>query len=116
MCIRDRLKQGRLIGVFPEGAINETPGILRPALPGSAWLALKAGCPVFPVFIHDAPQGTTMVNTFYTRSKVRITYGEPIDFSKWANQKSSPEVLREVTAHMMQTLADLGGIRYEDAK
>lgn len=46
-----RLERGDLIGIFPEGGINMGEG-LREANPGIAFLALKAGVPVIPVYIH----------------------------------------------------------------
>jgi 1-acyl-sn-glycerol-3-phosphate acyltransferase len=107
-----RLQQGRLVGVFPEGGINQTPSCLTPGNSGAAWLALKSGVPVYPVFIHDAPRGTTMISSFYTRTKVRISYGEPIDLSKWAGTKPNAEILAEVTDTMMRALATLGGVEY----
>ena len=107
-----RLQEGRLVGVFPEGGINETPDCLQLGNSGAGWLALKSKVPVFPVFIHDAPRGTTMVNSFYTRSKVRISYGEPVDLSKWADTKPTAEILAEVTDAMMRALAELGQVDY----
>src|SRR5260370_42708938 len=59
-----RLTEGRLLGVFPEGRFNPGPGFL-PATTGIAWLALKSRAPVYPVFIHNAPQGKSMLATLY---------------------------------------------------
>ena len=50
-----RLKQGRIVGVFPEGRLNTGDGLLA-GNPGIAWLALRGGVPVYPVFIHNAPR------------------------------------------------------------
>ena len=108
-----RLKAGKLVGIFPEGGINPHPDRLRPGRPGLAWMALKARVPVFPVFIHNAPRGTNMVNSFYTRSHVRIVYGEPVDLSRWHAQKLSQESLARVTDELMSVLAGLGGIDFE---
>lgn len=63
-----RLERGDLIGIFPEGGINMGEG-LREANPGIAFLALKAGVPVIPVYIHGAPQGESMTEPFYTDRK-----------------------------------------------
>jgi len=47
------LRQGQLIGVFPEGRVftRERPGPLHP---GAAMLAARAGAPVIPVFIEGS--------------------------------------------------------------
>lgn len=106
-----RLERGDLIGIFPEGGINMGEG-LRAANPGIAFLALKAGVPVIPVYIHDAPQSESMTEPFYTPGRVRVTYGTPIDLSPWQGQRKSQELLQALTDALMCKLADLGGVRY----
>lgn len=106
-----RLEQGDLIGIFPEGGINLGEG-LRAANPGIAFLALKAGVPVIPVYIHGAPQGASMTEPFFTPARVRVTYGTPIDLSLWQGQRKSQELLQGLTDALMRKLADLGGVRY----
>jgi 1-acyl-sn-glycerol-3-phosphate acyltransferase len=107
-----RLKNGELVGLFPEGGINWGTR-LRSANPGVAFLALKSRVKVYPVFIHDAPQPvTSMVAPFIRRSRVRVTYGEPIDLSKFHSRKTTPELLDEVTDLIMSRLAKTGGVDY----
>jgi len=36
-------QQGDLVGLFPEGRINDTPAVLLPGRPGAALIALRAG-------------------------------------------------------------------------
>ena len=108
-----KLKDGELLGVFPEGGINETPERLRKCSTGVAFIALKSKAPVLPVFIHNSPRGSTMINSFYTPAKSGVTYGEPIDLSKWYDLKPSQDVLAEVTDHIMHRLAALGGVGYD---
>lgn len=107
-----RLKNGELVGLFPEGGINWGTR-LRSANPGVAFLALKSRVKVYPVFIHDAPQPVTgMVGPFIRRSRVRVTYGEPIDLSEFHKKKTTPELLNEVTDLIMSRLAETGGVDY----
>lgn len=107
-----RLKNGELVGLFPEGGINWGTR-LRSANPGVAFLALKSRVKIYPVFIHDAPQPvTSMVDPFIHRSRVRVTYGEPIDLSEFHRQKTTPELLNEVTDLIMSRLAETGGVDY----
>ena len=110
----ERLKQGRLLGLFPEGRLNEeTPSEqLLVGDTGIAWLALKAAVPVIPIFIENAPRSPSMVWVFFRRSRVRLIYGQPLDLSAWQGKRTSPELLAEVTDHIMGSLARLGGIRY----
>jgi 1-acyl-sn-glycerol-3-phosphate acyltransferase len=107
-----RLKNGELVGLFPEGGINWGTR-LRSANPGVAFLALKGKVPIYPVFIHDAPQPlTSMADPFIHRSRVCVTYGEPIDLSEFHGQKTTPVLLNKVTDLIMSRLAETGGVDY----
>lgn len=102
-----RLEQGHLVGVFPEGGIGRGDE-LGPANPGIAWLALRSRVPVYPVYIHNAPRARSMVASFYTFNRVRLSYGDPIDLSAFHNQKLNRSLLQETTQHLMDELAALG--------
>ncbi len=106
-----RLKEGKLLGVFPEGAINRERD-LQPGNPGMAWLAIRSQVPVFPVYIHNSPGGENMVQPFYNFGPVRLSYGDPIDLSAYYDRKPTQEVLHEVTDLMMARIAELGGVGY----
>lgn len=109
-----RLKDGRVVALFPEGGINLGTDLMEPN-PGIAFLALKAQVPVYPIYIHDAPQdGDSMVDPFLKRCRVRvrITYGEPIDLSEFYGQRLNQERLAEVTNLLMGKLAELGGVGF----
>ena len=101
-----RLKKGKLIGIFPEGHINRSGGLLE-ANSGVAWLALHAKVPVYPVFIHGSPGGKTMIEPFYTPCRVRVAYGDPVDLSSYYGRRRTHELLREVTEFLMSRLAEL---------
>ncbi len=104
-----RLREGRLIGIFPEGRINTQTGLL-PFNPGVSWLALRANVPVYPAFIHNAPQQESMVACFFTRQKAKVTFGPAIDLSAWSGKRLTAETLEEVAVHLRQELARVGGI------
>lgn len=108
-----RLKDSQLVGVFPEGKINAVaPDVqLIPGDTGAAWLALKSRVPVIPVYIREAPRGKSMVGSFLVRTHSRLYYGQPIDISRWYDQRLTQEILREVADEMMLQLARLGGVK-----
>jgi 1-acyl-sn-glycerol-3-phosphate acyltransferase len=106
-----RVRDGKLVGVFPEGRINTGTGLL-PGNPGIAWLALHSRAPIYPVFIHNAPQGTTMVEPFYTFCRSHVAFGEAIDLSAYYGRRINQELLDEVTEILMRRLAELGGVSY----
>ena len=104
-----KLREGRLVGIFPEGRLNTGAGLL-PFNEGVAWLALRSGAPVFPLYVHNAPQEGTMVTPFYTVCKTAVTFGDPIDLSRYDERKMTPELLQEVSEFLRQQLASVGGI------
>jgi 1-acyl-sn-glycerol-3-phosphate acyltransferase len=108
-----RLQAGHLLGLFPEGGINVTAPDeqLRAGGTGVAWLALRSKAPVIPVFIGQAPRSDSMVRVFFQRTHTTLTYGPPIDLSKWKQPKPSHSDLIEATDHIMQSIANLGGLR-----
>lgn len=105
------LRQGELVGIFPEGRINLGEGLMEGDT-GVAWLALRARVPVYPVFIHGSPQGKSMVDPFITPSRVRVIYGDPVDLADYYECRKTRELLQEVTDLLMERLAVLGGVDY----
>ncbi len=107
-----RLDAGDLIGIFPEGGIHLGKG-LRAANSGVAYLALRAGVPVIPVYVHGVTQTEDMITPFYTPCRVRVSYGTPIDLSHLYEKRKTQELLQAVTDALMQRLAELGGVKYQ---
>ena len=113
-----RLKSGELLGIFPEGHINVTPDDgLQPFNSGIAYIALKARVPIYPAFIHGAPRSTGMVACFFKRSKVRITFGEPIDLRELFGDEKKPsmETLEKAAQHVQSVVEKLAEDRWFEA-
>ncbi|MCA9033703.1 MAG: 1-acyl-sn-glycerol-3-phosphate acyltransferase [Planctomycetaceae bacterium] len=112
-----RLEAGHLLGLFPEGRLNDKSpdSQLLAGGTGVAWLALKSRVPVIPVFIHNAPRSKSMIRVFFKFTRTSVTYGEPLDLSKWYDTKLSHEVLSAATDQIMSAIAQLGGIEYSSA-
>ena len=106
------LKEGHWVGIFPEGGINHGPPGLKEANPGVAFLALNTQSPVYPVYIAGAPVGTSLVRSIFRMARTRLIYGDPIDLSPYRGQRKTPELLGEVTELIMNTIAELGGVKY----
>lgn len=114
-----RLKSGGLLGIFPEGYINVKPEEgLMPFNTGIAYLALKSGVRIYPAFIHGAPRSTGMVACFFKRSKVRITFGEPIDLREHFGDEKKPsmETLQQATDYVRNELTRLGEERWFESR
>jgi hypothetical protein len=53
-----------------------------------------------------------MIDPFFKRCRVRVTYGAPIDLSEHYGQRLNQDKLAEVTNQLMRALGDLGGVGY----
>ena len=99
-----RLKEGRIVGIFPEGKINTGDGLLA-FNPGLAFIATRAKVPVIPAYIHDAPGGRSMVEPFLTPSDSHIVFGEPLDFSDF--RRPTAKQREEITARIREAVLEL---------
>ncbi|MBN2021791.1 MAG: 1-acyl-sn-glycerol-3-phosphate acyltransferase [Pirellulales bacterium] len=102
-------QQGELVGLFPEGRINDTGRLLRPGRPGVALIALRAGVPVIPCFIRGAPYDGTALGCLRMPARVRVTVGKPIDLAEYRGREDDRAVLEDLTKRLMKAIAALGG-------
>lgn len=91
------LKQGKILGLFPEGTRNGMAKGVKPHN-GAALIALKTNSPIIPVGI----QGN-----FKPFRKVKLNIGKPMDFSKYAKEKNDKEVLDKITKQVMDEVVRL---------
>ncbi len=112
--VMDVLRDGGLVGIFPEGT-RSRDGRLHRGRTGVARLALGAGVPVIPVgFVgtqfHRGPFGIPIMK----RPGIRI--GPPLDFSSYlADGAADHADYRAVTDEVMQAIRKLTGQEYVDA-
>jgi 1-acyl-sn-glycerol-3-phosphate acyltransferase len=102
-------KEGRLVGLFPEGRINTGADLLLPGRPGAAMIALKAGVPVIPCYVEGAPYNGSALGPFLMTAHARVRIGQPIDLSSYAGRESDREVLAELTRRFLKEIAHLAG-------
>ena len=90
------LKNGQCIALFPEGTRN---GLEKgeKVKDGVAFFAIRSGAKVVPCGI----KGGTKENR-----KVTITYGKPLDYSKYKGTKDK-EKLEEITEEIMDKIIEL---------
>ena len=84
--------EGRLVGMFPEGKINQTDCTLLPIRSGAALVAARSNVPLIPMYIAGSPFNKTPWSPVLMRAKVRISFGtavSPTDFSLDDNGSSS---------------------------
>ena len=90
------LKEGKCIALFPEGTRN---GLEKgeKVKDGVAFFAVRSGAKVVPCGI----KGGTKEN-----HKITITYGKPLDYSKYKGSKDK-EVLGNITEEIMNNIIEL---------
>ncbi len=107
------LKQGDLLGIYPEGT-RTADGRLYRGKTGMARMALESHSPVIPV---------AMIGTYEiqppgkVRPKIRrvgIRFGEPLEFGRYEGLEGDRFVLRSVTDEVMYALMELSGQEYVD--
>ncbi len=113
----DALRQGSIIGNYPEAQLNDTPTLLEPRS-GTARLALWTGFPVVPVGISDGPgahRGFQLFRDilFSFKNSTKIKFGKALQFDKH-NEKIIPkDVLDKTSDQIMNAIASVCGKTYE---
>ncbi len=103
------LKQGKTIGIYPEGELNRQ-GRIEKIYNGTAWLAVRAGVPVLPVYVSGLKKGPvpyskpwlneawegffSVVGNLLNRNII-LAVGEPI-FPRCHGRVSDAELKREI--------------------
>ncbi|MGD9724207.1 MAG: lysophospholipid acyltransferase family protein [Pirellulales bacterium] len=101
--------EGGLVGLFPEGRVNQTDELLLPGRPGAAMIALRARVPVIPVFVEGSPYDGTALGSFFMTGRARVTIGNPIDLSPYFGRENDRAALAELTLLFLQEIAKLAG-------
>ena len=113
------LRRGELFGIFPEGT-RSRDGMLYKGRTGAARLALKVGCPIFPVGIVGTreiqPPDSVVPRVNFPRFNMHcsIRIGQPIDVSRYADRAADHLVLREITDELMFEIRELTGQQYRN--
>jgi 1-acyl-sn-glycerol-3-phosphate acyltransferase len=72
-----RLASGESFLMFPEGT-RSSDGKLRPLEGGAAFLSVKSGVPLLPVYISGSSEVMPPHRSFPRPAKLRVTFGDPI--------------------------------------
>lgn len=93
-----RLKDGQLVSMFPEGHINQQSEGVAEFKNGAVFMALKAGVPIVPVYIHKRK------NIF---ERLKMVVGEPIELSLADSGMTSSEYLAAMSEELRQKELEL---------
>src|SRR5258708_5796355 len=97
-------QQGELVGMFPEGRINDTENLMLPGRPGAALVALKSRVPVVPCYITGSPFAGSIFGFLLMTAKARLRVGQPIDLSEYYGRKGQRDVLDDFTHRFMREI------------
>jgi 1-acyl-sn-glycerol-3-phosphate acyltransferase len=107
------LREGHLFGIYPEGT-RSPDGRLYRGKTGVARLALEGGAPVVPVVMLNADEIQPPGKILPKIKRVRIRFGKPLDFSRYAGLAGDRFVERAATDEIMYELMELSGREYVD--
>lgn len=109
----DRLAEGELFGIYPEGT-RSPDGRLYRGKTGVARLALVSGAPVIPVAMIGMHKAQPVGQLMPSRTDIGIVIGKPLDFSRYRGLSRDRYVLRAITDEIMYNLMLLSGQEYVD--
>jgi 1-acyl-sn-glycerol-3-phosphate acyltransferase len=110
----DVLRQGRALGIFPEGT-RSPDGRMHKFRTGVARLALRSGAPVIPVGLIGTRDVQPPGERRWHRAHVEVHFGEPMNFGDRAAEERSARVLREVTDTIRVAVQKLSQQEYVDS-
>lgn len=108
------LGAGKLLGIYPEGT-RSPDGRLHRGRTGIARVLLEMSVPVIPVAVSGTaeimPRGAKFPKF---GGRVIVTFGEPLDFSRYEGLTEDRFVLRAITDEIMHEIKRLSGQEYVD--
>lgn len=112
--ILERLKQGGLLVIAPEGTRSKTEA-LQEGKPGVAFLAAKSGYPVMPVALTGTEDRRVVEHLkHFRRIKITLTAADPF-YIELPRGKERDEAMRQATEEIMCQIAALLPERYRGA-
>lgn len=92
------LKSGGCLGLFPEGTRNGLEKNEGEMKNGATYLAMKTGAQIVPIGIKGE------IKPFH---KIIVTYGKPINYEKYANEKVTKELEEKTTEELKEAIIEL---------
>ncbi len=92
-----QIKNGRVLGIFPEGTRCLNQNTFLPAKPGVALFSIKSKADIIPMSI---------ITNYRLFSKVKVVIGEPIDMSKYYNSKVDKEDYPKIAQEVFDKVID----------
>jgi 1-acyl-sn-glycerol-3-phosphate acyltransferase/predicted MFS family arabinose efflux permease len=97
------LKDGKIIGLFPEGQLQRDVRELQAFRPGIGMIARRTGATIVPIWIAGTPESKSMLVHFLRPSRSVVVFGEPY----LPDPSDTKEQIVEELRRRMVALADL---------
>jgi 1-acyl-sn-glycerol-3-phosphate acyltransferase len=97
------LKEGRVLGIFPEGRISPTSEIL-PFQTGVALMAMKTNAAVVPAYLDGTQRNRETVQSVLRKCQATIAFGKPIIFTPEQRKKQDVDA---ATAQIRDEIVNL---------
>lgn len=107
------LRSGELLGIYPEGT-RSPDGRLYRGKTGPARIALEADVKIVPCAVIGTDEAMPTGTYRPRRAEVTIRYGQPLDLSRYREERDDPFVLRSATDELMYEIMMLSGQEYVD--
>lgn len=91
------LKNGGIVGIFPEGTRNKTEEKFLPFKSGAAALSIKTKCPIIPL-VQIEKIKAFRCSKFY--------YGEPIEFTEFYDKKLTQEDIEKADEILLEKMTE----------
>jgi len=89
------LKEGQMVGLYPEGQLQREVRELQPLQPGVGMIARRTATQIVPVWIDGTPQKRQMFWHFALPSHTTVIFGEPYVADKSHDDEQIVEDLRQ---------------------
>lgn len=104
-----RLKEGRLVCIFPEGT-RSSNGELQPPEAGAGVFATRTGCSIVPVFARRTDVALDRKGRFH-RARVSMTIGKPFTLPKTMDREEAAQTLMQKIAEIRDLPPESVGTR-----
>lgn len=109
-----KLKEGSILGLFPEGT-RSRDGKLHRGKTGAVRLALATKCPILPIGIKNSYEiwpRSKLLPKF--RKGIEVNIGKPISLEVYYKKRMTKTMLRQITKKIMLKIGRLSGQEYVD--
>jgi len=111
--VHDHLKNGKILGIFPEGTRASDPIEMLYAFTGIARYAIDGQVPVIPVGIKGAHEVMSRNDKFPKfRKIISFHIGAPVHFTHHYGKTLTKKEYRDATDQIMLEISRLSGKRY----